>query len=187
MGQDNLPLPDDAPHCGNYDTRFEEIFAGKHVPDGEHLHQLIGLSYQDLRRQAADVAAASNVLNQVSSGRAADSDGGELLQAYQVFALGRREFVAAVRDYNIHIARYSEIASPGKLATRRLVAMLIKTDLRTDDAVRRATAEEAIDNSRDQPSTSRTRKPRMLAPEGAARPRGGERSILVRPRRGILR
>ena len=48
---DPPPVPADEPHCGNYDTRFKDIFSGRVVPDAQRLHELILLGYQDLRRR----------------------------------------------------------------------------------------------------------------------------------------
>ena len=184
IGQNALPLPTDVPHCGNYDTRFDEIFAGKNAPDAKHLHELILLGYLDLRHQAADVAAAGKALKEVSSNRALHSDGKELLRAYQLVALERRAFVNAVRNYNTHIARYTELASPGKLQTGRLVAMLIKTAPRPGetlrrDSIRRTGAEEELEGVN--PESSLRNKPKTFDEGEDEPPSADEHSILVQP------
>jgi hypothetical protein len=44
-----------------------------------------------------------------------------------LLALRRRAFVQITRDYNRRIARYTELSTPGQVASDRLVGMLIKS------------------------------------------------------------
>ncbi len=175
-----LPLPADLPHCGAYDTRYDQIFGGRlPSPEAQRYHELLPLEHQSLRRQAVNVAVAYHWLSAVSQRRAPQTDGSELLKAHELLSLERHAFVYAVRSYNTNIARYAEIASPGRVGAGRLVAMLIHTDgnqnaARNDNPIRRTSAEEAVDSTASDP-TQQT--------QGAEIPRnGGEHSILAQPK-----
>jgi hypothetical protein len=45
----------------------------------------------------------------------------------ELLALRRRAFVQIAKDYNLRIAHYTELSTPGVQPTTQLVAMLIKT------------------------------------------------------------
>lgn len=121
----DLPLPADMPHCGEYLTRYEEKFGGGGAPEAAELHALLPLRRAELAASADAVKRSEQWVNTVASGSAAD--GTAILRALELLALHRRAFVQLARDYNRKITRYTEIATPGRLATGRLVAMLIRT------------------------------------------------------------
>ncbi|MCA9231358.1 MAG: hypothetical protein KDA57_11940 [Planctomycetales bacterium] len=178
---DFLPLPSDLPHCGAYDTRYEEIFGGR-LPstEAQQLHELLPLEQQNLRQLTVEVAEAEQWLHFVSERRDPQTDGSGLLKAYELLSLRQRAFVQALRSYNSNITRYAEIAIPGMIGTERLVAMLIYTDsrqatARNDNAVRQANSVESLGGAAGGDE-------RTFAGEQQDQPDGTERSILTLPR-----
>lgn len=121
-----LPLPADLPHCGKYDTRYDEIFAGRTDAAAAQLKELLPLKYDEMRTQARLVSEAYTWLDQVSQRREPNSDGTGLLRAHELLSLQRRALVESVREYNQDIVAYTELAAPSDVGTERLVAMLIR-------------------------------------------------------------
>ncbi|NOY42404.1 MAG: hypothetical protein GXP26_11280 [Planctomycetes bacterium] len=163
---ESLPLPSDMPHCGAYGTRYNEIFSERHSKLAGQLNELLPLNYQAIQSQAAGVVAANQWLQTVSQTRNPNTDGRGLLKAFELLALRRNAFVDAVRDYNVNIASYAEVASPGEVGTGRLMAMLMHLSPEQrqswdSQGIRRASAEEPLGS-----------RPKTFANER------GERSIL---------
>ncbi len=154
-----MPLPSDVPFCGPYETRYAEIFQYRPSPLAQQLNELLPRSYQDLDTRTQEIADARKWMFKVSDTRGPQTDGNELLKAYELFAARRRMFVEAIKQYNLGIVRYTEIATPGTLDTERLVGMLIRTggsQGNTWDAkVQKANAQEGINpnNSSSLPAT----------------------------------
>jgi hypothetical protein len=140
------PLPADQPYCGAYETQYAQLFQNRSSLLAEQLNELLPRAFQDLSARAADIETARQWMFKMSDARSPQSDGSELLKAYELYAARRRMFLDAVKDYNMAILRYTEIATPGTLETERLVAMLIRTGSSPqstyDSDVRRATSEE---------------------------------------------
>jgi hypothetical protein len=130
-GEDYLPLPGDFPHCGNYQSHYEQIFAGRRMAEAQELSALLPLRYAELKSAAAAVARSEEWLASVENVRRADSDGTGSIRALELLALHRRAFVQIARDYNRRIARYVELATPGEIGSERLIGRLI---LRSDAA-----------------------------------------------------
>jgi hypothetical protein len=124
-GPSNLPLPGDLPHCGSYTSRYDQVFAGRSLPEAQGLAQLLPMRYAELDDAAASIASAEDWLKGVASHSAAADAAGNL-KALELLALQRRAFVQIARDYNRRIARYSELATPGQISPERLTGMLIK-------------------------------------------------------------
>ncbi len=170
---ESLPLPSDLPHCGAYGTRYDEIFAERHSELAGQLNELLSLNYQAIRSRAARMAAANQWLQTVSQTRNPNTDGRGLLKAFELLTLRRSAFVDAVRDYNVNIASYAEVASPGEVSTGRLLAMLIplspeQRQIWESQEIRRTSAEEALEG-----------QPRTFAGDTQPPLRdGSERSIL---------
>jgi hypothetical protein len=180
-----LPLPANSPHCGAYATRYEENFAGRESTEALQLSELLPQLHQQLRNQAAGVAADGQWLQTVSQQRDPESDGTVLLKTYELLSLRRQEFLQTVRDYNTQIARYSELAAPGQVGADRLVGMLIETtptDGKADDksAITRTSAEQPVTNQSTAPRTFVEDEPPAARSEPPTK-EGEERSILVRP------
>lgn len=145
------PLPSDQPYCGAYETQYAQLFKDRSSMIAEQLNELLPRSYQDLSTRAAEIETARQWMFKMSDARSPQSDGTELLKAYELYAARRRMFLDAVKDYNMAILRYTEIATPGTLETERLVAMLIRTGSSPqstfDSDVQRAASEEAAAGS----------------------------------------
>lgn len=139
-------LPADQPYCGAYETQYAQLFKNRSSMLAEQLNELLPRSYQDLSVRASDIETARQWMFKMSDARSPQSDGTELLKAYELYAARRRMFLEAVKDYNMAILRYTEIATPGTLETERLVAMLIRIGSSPqstfDSDVQRATSEE---------------------------------------------
>ncbi len=179
-----LPLPSDLPLCGAYQTRYEDLFGGQYVPEAAALDQLIKGEYSSLRWQAGSVASARQWLDAVSRQRSSQSDGSDLLQAYHSFASARRLFLHGLNQYNNHIVRYTELATPRQVGTQRLVAMLIKTDSLKwkREGIRRTSAEQQVDDSNTSREQIRTyADPNETDARNSAKPEfRKERSILIK-------
>jgi hypothetical protein len=121
---DPLPLPGDMPHCGDYRTRYEQIFASRPSSEAAELNELLPLRYKELKDAAGSVARAEQWLDAV----AAQPGGSDALRTLELLSLRRRAFVQIVCDYNLRIVRYAELAAPAPIAPDVLVGMLIKTD-----------------------------------------------------------
>lgn len=140
-----LPLPSDLPHCGAYETKYQQIFQGRTSREAQQLAELLPLRHQQLGQRAADATAAMQWYKLVSQQRGAQSDTRLLLKAYEQLALQRQMFVASAYQYNENIASYTALAVPQQVGTVRLVSMLIQSP-NTDwqpGAIQRASAEES--------------------------------------------
>ena len=127
-GQSNgdlLPRCAELPHCGRYNSRYDAIFEDRPSPVAKQLHELLDSEYLDLVAQSKAITKSTERLHQLSISRRPESDGTELLSAYQHLVLQRTHFVEAVRRYNQSIVRYVLFAAPKPIDTDRLVAMLI--------------------------------------------------------------
>jgi hypothetical protein len=121
----NLPLPADIPHCGTYNSRYDQLFAVLNTPEAQTLAQLLQMRYAELDDVAVGVFSAEDWLKGVIA-RNENSDAVGNLRALELLALQRRAFVQIARDYNRRIARYSELATPGQIDPDRLTGMLIR-------------------------------------------------------------
>jgi hypothetical protein len=183
-GATSPPLPADLPHCGKYDTRYDEIFAARTEPAARQLNDLLPLKYAELRHQAGLVAEAYNWLEQVSKSRDPKSDGVGLLRAHELVSLRRRALVEAVRDYNLDIAAYTELAAPSDVGTERLVAMLIRVSnpdagAAEPSGVEQASATEEADAASSSPQPTYGSRSRLVRRPAFWRLRNREHSILV--------
>jgi hypothetical protein len=122
----SLPLPADLPHCGNYQTLYDQVFANRPSIEAEGLAALLPLRYVELKESAAAVMQTLAALDSVALNDA--GDGSDTLRVLELLALQRRAFVQIARDYNRRIARYAELSTPGAINAEQLVDMLIKRD-----------------------------------------------------------
>jgi hypothetical protein len=123
----SLPLPADLPHCGSYQTHYEEIFSTRPSVEAKELAALLSSRYAELKDAATAVTRAQGWIGEVA--RNDSGEGMETLRALELLALRRRAFVQIARDYNRRIARYTELSTPGDIAAERLVGMLIKVSV----------------------------------------------------------
>lgn len=128
-GTSSRPLPIDTPFCGPYATRYEQIFSGGGAEEARLLRDLIPLRLGELEDAVEAVERSEQWLAKVAGDRAASSQGTGMIRALELLALNRRALVMITRDYNLQINRYTQLASPGNIASERLVAMLIRTPL----------------------------------------------------------
>jgi hypothetical protein len=181
LGDDRaLPLPVDAPLCGKYNTRYDEIFASRQDPAAAQMDDLLPREHAELTALTRRVADAHAWLAYINQTRAPDNDGAGLLVSYQLMTEIRRTFVETVRQYNRHIAEYAELAAPDEVAPERVVAMLIKVSNPTggaheDSAVQPATAVEDAD----QPATDDQGSQDSF--DAAPQAGGRERTFAFRP------
>ncbi len=173
-----MPLPSDAPFSDAYETRYAEIFQNRPSQLAQQLNELLPRAYTDLSTRTLEIADARKWMFQVSDARSPQSDGSDLLMAFELFSARRRMFVGAVKEYNLGIVRYTEVATPGTLDTDRLVAMLIRTGSSPastfDTEVQRANAVEGLNDS----SSVAPQTPSVSGWQGVPT-NGSERSILV--------
>jgi hypothetical protein len=196
-GAGSLPLPADAPHCGSYHSRYEEIFASRPSTEAQELAALLPLRYAELKDAAAQVTRAEEFLAAVA--RNDKPDGMGTLRALEFLALRRRAFVQIARDYNRRIARYTELAMPGEIGAERLIGMLIKTEhtstaTRPGSATGRQSSNAAgapprtfADGQDWEPAGNRAdgaQRDEAVRPTSGTSPQGPrqERSLLVSPR-----
>lgn len=123
MGSAAAPLPGDLPLCGAYNTRYSQVFAGRSSEEARNLDQLIPLRFAELKTASARVAQTRQFASKVKD---RDQTGEGMLMALELLALNRRAFVQIAKDYNRQISRYTELSTPGNIATPRLVAMLVE-------------------------------------------------------------
>jgi hypothetical protein len=124
-GSTSLPLPQDIPHCGNYHSHYQQIFAGRPSAEALELSALLPQRYAELKNAAVSVKRAEDFVLAVAGATDANSDRAGIAKALELLALHRRAFVQIARDYNRRIARYSELATPGEVDSNRLIGMLI--------------------------------------------------------------
>jgi hypothetical protein len=126
-GGTSLPLPADLPHCGSYETRYQEIFSERPSIEAQELAALLSSRYAELKDAATAVNRAKGWVDGVAQNDS--GEGIETLRALELLALRRRAFVQIARDYNRRIARYTELSTPGDIEAERLVGMLIKVSV----------------------------------------------------------
>ncbi len=198
-----MPLPVSPPHCGSYQTRHEQVFAGRSSTEADELAQLIPLRYSELQDACAAVTRSEDWLATVSSSRAT-ADEATILARLELLALQRRAFVQIARDYNRRISRYVELAAPGPLESARLIGMLIKREATATATRSSATAPPTNRQSRSVPAGTQTfadgtdgwtamdatvsstlQRDEAVRPASAVEPaiEPGEHSLLVVPQR----
>lgn len=127
MGGGVMPLPSDTPFTGPYATRFESVFAAGAPEEARLLHGLLPLRLAELQDAGDAVSRSQGWIDRVAGDQSSRSDGTGIIRALELLALNRRAFVMIARDYNLQINRYAQLASPDRVDTGRLVAMLIRT------------------------------------------------------------
>lgn len=133
LASSSLPLPADIPHCGRYNAEYDEIFATRPDLTAKKLAEVLSLRHAELRSMTQAIDDAKALVGQEVSLRVPTNDGTQLLNAQQLLALQRRQFVGRAREYNQEIAAYTELAAPAEVAPDRLVAMMIRTSTTTGE------------------------------------------------------
>jgi hypothetical protein len=178
-----LPLPSDLPHCGDYYTRYDQVFAGRSSKEAQHLSDLLPLRFEELKAAAAAVARAEERLDTVTARRTASTDGTGSLRAHELLALRRRAFVEVARDYNQRIARYTELATPGPIDAEQLVGMLI---IRQSPDATTQSASEPVTQTFSEGWSAVDDRPRTGLRDEGVQPASAESRQTRRPERSLL-
>jgi hypothetical protein len=162
-----LPLPNDRPVVVPYDTKFNEMFAGRTPPEGARLSdKILPLQRQAIEDRAAAVQAADDTLIAVSdnyqSGRgdavAVVTCGRELLRQ-------QRAFIETVCAYNRNIADYALLVVALATPPQDLVTILIGSPSGTSGATPSGDGQPARPTSATEPiPTNPTRQPARNVP-----------------------
>ncbi|MCA9240104.1 MAG: hypothetical protein KDA37_07895 [Planctomycetales bacterium] len=131
MGRSDNLLPGDLPLCSSYKTKYSQIFQGRASTEAELLDKLIPLRYAELCDAANSVVRSQEFVQQV---KAQNDAGAGMVRALELLALNRRAFVQIAKDYNRQITRYTELSTPGNIATDRLTKMLVERQQSTATA-----------------------------------------------------
>ncbi len=158
MGGGVAPLPADIPFTGPYATRLASVFPDGAPAEAVLIAELLPSRLAELQNAAADLLGSENWVDTVRSDQHNGSDGQGVVQALKLNALSRRAFVQIARDYNLQINRFSQLATPDRIDTGRLVAMLIRTTpngaASADDAMIAGFSAGANNSASRAPSTS---------------------------------
>ncbi|QDT69389.1 hypothetical protein MalM25_23260 [Planctomycetes bacterium MalM25] len=128
MGQGGMmPLPSDVPFTGPYNTRLATAFPTGAPAEARLINELLPLRLAEIYDSAESISQSQAWFKQVAQRAAATSDAEGVVRGLQLNALNRRAFVMLVRDYNLRISRYTQLTTPERVDTGRLVAMLIRT------------------------------------------------------------
>lgn len=125
---ETLPLPLDLPHTGAYETRFRQVYATRTPPpEARLIDRLLPMQRELVVQRAAAVQAASDAWSAAADayqrGQAALPI---LVRCLDDLDRQRQAFIAAVLDYNQHIARYALTAAPSGMDRQAVVGMLIR-------------------------------------------------------------
>lgn len=167
-----LLLPADMPFVGVYRTHFKELNErGAAADDLRPIEQSLPVIREVIETQAEAVTAASaalpSVLQAHQQGRATIV---HVLDAHQRLRRHRLAFLAAVEQYNSHIASYALSLSLPAVTGERIAGMLIETEpagrsvlagKKTDSDIQRVSNEEPV---HDDPSGLQFRTPRLDTP-----------------------
>lgn len=124
---DPLPWPGDRPLASPYQTHFDAIFAAR-IATGRTraIARTLPARHEALEARAAAVAAAGKALAMAEADHARGRRPIEAVVAAHAALVGQqREFLAAVRAYNLDIAEYAMAAADLSVPDDRFVAMLI--------------------------------------------------------------
>ncbi len=123
------PLPADPPFVGAYRTYFKELNErGAAANDLRQIDETLPVVHELIEAQAEAVVAAGTALNQIQ--RAHEQGQASLVQvldAHQRLHRHRRDFLAAVEEYNGQIAHYALSVTVPAVSGERVVGMLIGT------------------------------------------------------------
>ena len=124
---DPLPWPGDHPLASPYQTHFDAIFAAR-IATGRTraIARTLPARHEALEARAAAVTAAGKALAMAEADHARGRRPIEAVVAAHAALVGQqREFLAAVRAYNLDIAEYAMAAADLSVPDDRFVSMLI--------------------------------------------------------------
>jgi hypothetical protein len=124
-----LPLPADLPFVGPYRTSFKELFANRSAPAKlQRIDRTLPRLRELINSQAAAVSAADKSLYALSQAyEEGEADLALVVEALKQLRRQRREFLVAVRDYNLSIAEYALAVATPATSKSAVVAMLIES------------------------------------------------------------
>ena len=127
MALGGLPLPSDRPCVGLYETRFNQVFANRPVPEQAWLmNQTLPLRQEVIEHRAKAIKAAEEALDASRRDYAAGSVSFErVLAALAAWARQEDAFMQSVCEYNHNIAEYVAAVRVGPTDNATLVSMLI--------------------------------------------------------------
>jgi hypothetical protein len=126
-----LPWPVDRPLASPYETHFDAIFATR-VATGRTraIARTLPARHEAIESRAAAVTAAGKALGMAEADHAKGRRPIEAVVAAHAALVGQqREFVAAVRAYNLDIAEYAMAVADLSVPEDRFVSMLIGTPI----------------------------------------------------------
>ncbi len=148
------PLPADAPLVLRYDTKFEQLFAGRTPPDGARLSdKTLPIQYQAIGDRAAAVQAADDALSAVREDyRSGRGNAAAVLECSRELLRQQRAFIETVCAFNRNIADYALLVVAPTATPQELVTILIGPSAKTaapagsagDQPVRPTSATEPI-------------------------------------------
>jgi len=128
---DPLPWPVDRPLAGPYQTHFETLFATRPATGRiRAIVRMLPARHEALEAHAAAVMAAQQAMQMAEAAHARSRRPIEAVTAAHAALVGQqREFVAAMKAYNLDIAEYAMSVADLSLADDRFVSMLIGTPI----------------------------------------------------------
>lgn len=121
-------LPSDRPLVGPYHTQFQAIFANRQAPArAREIDTALPILLRIINDHAAAVRSAMDAVHWAEETRArGETDVRTVLACQEDLRRQRRDFLAAVLNYNLEIAEYaSAVAAPGT-PDEKFVSMLIR-------------------------------------------------------------
>jgi len=128
---DPLPWPVDRPLAGPYQTHFETLFATRPATGRiRAIVRMLPARHEALEAHAAAVAAAQQAMQMAEAAHARGRRPIEAVTAAHAALVGQqREFIAALKAYNLDIAEYAMSVADLSLPDDRFVSMLIGTPI----------------------------------------------------------
>ena len=128
---DPLPWPVDRPLAGPYQTHFETLFASRPATGRiRAIVRMLPAKHEALEARAAAVMAAQKAMLMAEADHAKGQRPIEAVTAAHAALVGQqREFIAALKAYNLDIAEYAMSVADLSVPDDRFVSMLIGTPI----------------------------------------------------------
>jgi hypothetical protein len=128
---DPLPWPVDRPLAGPYQTHFETIFATRPATGRiRAIVRMLPAKHEALEARAAATVAANKAMQMAEADHAKGQRPIEAVTAAHAALVGQqREFIKAMKAYNLDIAEYAMSVADLSVPDDRFVSMLIGTPI----------------------------------------------------------
>ena len=128
---DPLPWPVDRPLAGAYQTHFETIFANRPATGRiRAIVRMLPAKHEALEARAAAAMAAEKAMQMAEADHAKGQRPIEAVTAAHAAMVGQqREFIKAMKAYNLDIAEYAMAVADLSVPDDRFVSMLIGTPI----------------------------------------------------------